>query len=138
LTQYDTKEFVYDRLHEIIQSQALVAVKNKIIEERIKQVVHAANGVFRWVYLAVKNVRNGLENGDSLISCYMRSKNCLAKWWIFILTCYYLSIQVTRVIKRMPSFILAWPRVLTHMIMTFVIGIDISGYVSNRLDHHAE
>ncbi|CAM1508424.1 Fc.00g052720.m01.CDS01 [Cosmosporella sp. VM-42] len=65
LTMDDIAKYARGKLEEM-QISALFDYNRSMHQALVEQIVHRAEGVFLWVYLVVRSLRDGISNGDSL------------------------------------------------------------------------
>ncbi|KIW12619.1 hypothetical protein PV08_09897 [Exophiala spinifera] len=66
LTRKDIEAFVVDQLGEIKEFGTLEAAYPSTCNDVIKEIVEKAQGVFLWVYLVIRSLKQGLIEGDSM------------------------------------------------------------------------
>lgn len=65
LTREDIKLFAREKLADHAVSKGILQDKDFLYQELIEEIVERAHGVFLWVFLAVRSLREGIRNGDT-------------------------------------------------------------------------
>ena len=72
LTRNDIKVFVEDRLGDLKDFKLLQQIYPLDSAELVSEVVNKAQGVFLWVYLVIRSLRQGVIDGDSMAALTRR------------------------------------------------------------------
>jgi hypothetical protein len=71
LTREDIREFVWSKLQHT-PGFLVPSKKQHIYDKLISQIVDRAQGVFLWVFLVIRSLREGIANGDDLDTLHAR------------------------------------------------------------------